>query len=282
MARTTRLLQLVLIGALQVTPVLAAEPNADTVVATVGGKEITLGHMIALRETLPQQYLSLPDDQLFNGILEQIIQQTALAQEGEKSLTKHDELALENQRRDYLSNAVLGKVAMAAVSDETVQKLFEEKYANAAPSKEFNAAHILVDSEDAAKELKKQIDAGGDFAALAKQNSQDKGSAQNGGDLGWFGLGMMVAPFEAEVLKLQKGQVSDPIQTQFGWHVIKLIDTRMAKGPTLEDKRDELAKELQDKAIQAKLTEVSGKADVKKSTDKIDPAILKNTDLISK
>lgn len=278
----TRLLQVTLIAALTAAPVWAADPTADTVVATVNGKDITLGHMIAMRESLPQQYQTLPDDQLFKGILDQLVQQTALAAEGEVKMTKRDTLALENQRRDYLSNAVLGDIANAAVTDATLQKLFDEKFADAAPSKEFDASHILVDTEQAAKDLKAKIDAGGDFAALAKENSTDKGSAENGGDLGWFGLGMMVAPFEAEVLKLEKGQVSAPIQTQFGWHIIKLNDTRVAKGPTLDEKRDELSKELQEKAIQAKLTEVTGKAEVKKSTDGIDPAILKNTDLLTK
>lgn len=274
------LLQLTLIAALHTAPVWAADPTADTVVATVNGSDITLGSMIAMRSSLPAQYQTLPDDQLFQGILDQLVQQTALAQEVEKNLTRRDTLDLENQRRDFLSNLALSQTVKAAVTDDAIQKLYDEKYAKAEPSKEFDASHILVDSEAEAKDIKAKLDAGGDFAALAKEKSKDPGSAQNGGDLGWFSQGMMVAPFEAEVMKLQKGQISDPVQTQFGWHVIKLLDTRMAKGPTLEEKHDELAKEIQEKAIQDKLTEITGKAQVKKMTDGIDPAILKNSDLL--
>ena len=261
-------------------PAFAADTDANTVVATVNGTPVTLGHMIALRDTLPEQYLELPDDVLFNGILDQLTQQVAISEVAEAKITLRDKLALDNHRRTYLSGVILDETAEAAVTDEALQALFAEKYANAAPSKEFSAAHILVETEEQAKKIVEDLNGGADFADLARANSTDPGSAANGGDLGWFGLGMMVEPFEAAVVTLEPGQLSAPVQTQFGWHVIKLAETRLAEGPTLDEKRDELAAELQEKAIEAKLAELTAGAEIVKTTDGIDPAILKNSALL--
>ena len=261
-------------------PAFAADTDANTVVATVNGTPVTLGHMNALRDTLPEQYLELPDDVLFNGILDQLTQQVAISEVAEAKITLRDKLALDNHRRTYLSGVILDETAEAAVTDEALQALFAEKYANAAPSKEFSAAHILVETEEQAKKIAEDLNGGADFADLARANSTDPGSAANGGDLGWFGLGMMVEPFEAAVVTLEPGQLSAPVQTQFGWHVIKLAETRLAEGPTLDEKRDELAAELQEKAIEAKLAELTAGAEIVKTTDGIDPAILKNSALL--
>ncbi len=263
-------------------PVWAEGPTASTVVATVNGTDITLGHLIALRDSLPDQYKQLPDDVLFNGVLEQIIQQTVLAQAAEAEITNKDKLALENLRRSYLSAGYLDKAAKAAVTDDAVKKLFDEKFAKAEPGTEYHAAHILVETEDEAKAVKTALDGGGDFAALAKEKSKDPGSAQSGGDLGWFGPGMMVEEFETAVTSLKPGQISEPIKTQFGWHIIKLEETRPAAGPTLEEKHDELAGELQQKAVESIVTDMTAKAAIKKMTDGIDPAILKDTSLLDK
>ena len=90
------------------------------------------------------------------------------------------------------------------------------------PEEEVPARHILVETEDKAKELKEKIKSGGDFAALAKENSKDPGSKDDGGNLGYFGRGQMVPQFEEVVFKLNKGEVSDPVKTQFGWHLVKV------------------------------------------------------------
>ncbi len=261
-------------------PAAAEGPTAETVVATVNGTDITLGQMIALREGLPAEYKSLPDDVLFNGVLDQIVQQITLSQIAEKTLTPKMTIEIENQRRSYLAAHVLNKAAAASVTDEALKKLFDERFAAAEPSMEFNAAHILVATEDEAKKIKAELDGGADFAEIAKTKSSDTGSAQNGGSLGWFGMGMMVEPFEKAVIGMKPGEVSAPVQTQFGWHVIKLAETRPAAGPTFEEKRDELAAELQQKAIEAMVTDTTAKAEVKKMTDGIDPAVIKDVSLL--
>lgn len=261
-------------------PARAEEPTADTVVAVVNGTEITLGQMIATRDALPEQYKSLPDDVLFSGVLDQIIQQTALAQEATGKETRRDLLMIENQKRSYLAATVLDGVARAAVTDEAVQKLYDETYVNAEPKKEYDADHILVETEDEAKAIKADLDKGGDFAAIAKEKSKDPGSAANGGDLGWFGAGMMVKPFEDAVIALEKGKVSDPVKSDFGWHIIKLNDVRVAEAPKLEDVRADLSGQLQQKAVEAKVTALVEGSKVEKTVDGIDPAILKKTELL--
>ncbi|MCV2867368.1 peptidylprolyl isomerase [Defluviimonas sp. WL0002] len=260
-------------------PVLADEPAADDVVATVNGTDITLGQMIALRDALPAQYLSMDDKTLFDGILEQLIQQTALSQEVPEPLSKRDSLTLDNQRLAYLANEALNDIADAAVTDEALQALYDEKYGQVDPGTEYHAAHILVATEEEAKAIREELDAGADFAALAVEKSTGP-SGPNGGDLGWFGLGMMVAPFENAVVALEPGALSEPVQTQFGWHVIKLMETRAAAVPTLEEKRDELAGELQQQAVEAQVTALTEAAEITRNIEGMDPAILKNTALI--
>lgn len=261
-------------------PLRAADPSADTVVATVNGTSITLGQMIALRESLPAQYLELPDQTLFDGILDQLIQQVALSQAVEKDLTRAETLKLENQRLGFLANLALDRTATAAASDEAVQKLYDEKYGKAPPAKEYRAAHILVPTEDEAKAIKEQLDKGGDFAAIAKEKSSDTGSGAAGGELGWFGLGMMVKPFEDAVVALKPGETSGPVKSDFGWHIVRLEETRDAQPPKLEDVKAELVGDLQQQAVESYVTDLTKAAAVTKSVEGMDPAILKNTTLI--
>ena len=254
--------------------------TAQTVVATVNGADITLGQVVALRETLPQEYQALADDVLFNGILEQLIQQTALAQSQEDKLTARDEVMIANQRRTYVSGAALQAVVATAVTDATIQAAYDAKYKGAAPVTEYRASHILVETEEQAKDLKAQLDGGADFAGLAEANSTD-GSAAGGGDLGWFGPGMMVKPFEDAVISLQPGQVSAPVQTQFGWHLIRLAETRDAAAPPLADVRADLSAELQRQAIEAHVAAITGAATITR-VEGIDPGVVRSETLFDK
>ncbi|MGB3146505.1 MAG: peptidylprolyl isomerase [Paracoccaceae bacterium] len=280
MTKTTNFLAATALALGFALPALAEEVGADTVVATVNGQQITLGHMIAVRKTLPAQYQSLADDVLFNGVLEQLIQQSALAQIGAESKTKADMLNIENQERAYLSAKVLDAAAGQAVTDAALKSIYDEKYANAAPAKEYHAAHILVETEEEAAALKLKIDAGEDFAKLATEISKDRGSAANGGDLGWFGLGMMVQPFEDAVVAMTAGTVSDPVKTDFGWHLIKLDEVRAKSVPSMEEVTEELSGDLRQKAVEDRLKSAMDAATITRAADGIDPAVLKQTDLI--
>jgi peptidyl-prolyl cis-trans isomerase C len=263
-------------------PVLAQEPAADTVVAVVNGTNITLGHMIVARESLPEQYKTLPNEVLFKGILDQLIQQTALEQSLADKITKAQTIQIENDRRGYLSNIALEAVVSTAVTDAALQAAYDARFKDAAPQTEYSAAHILVDSEEKANELKTQLDGGADFAELAKANSTDTGSGTNGGDLGWFGLGMMVKPFEEAVVAAEIGKVAGPIKTDFGFHLILVNETRVAAQPTLDDLRDELASEIEQAAVEAYVKTLTDAATVEKPGEGIDPAVLSDLTLLDK
>ncbi|MGO4908000.1 peptidylprolyl isomerase [Pseudorhodobacter sp. W20_MBD10_FR17] len=257
------------------------EGGANAVVATVNGTPITLGHLIVLRANLPEQYQNLPDDVLYKGILNQLIQQAALAQSAESKVTLRDTLAIENDQRGYMAGVALQGVAEAAITDEALQKAYDAKFADAAEAKEYHAAHILVATEEEAKDLKAQIDAGASFADLAKAHSSD-GAAANGGDLGWFSQGMMVKPFEDAVLAMEVGKVSDPVQTQFGWHLINLTETRIKAAPTLDDMRDELASEIEQAAVDAHIKTITDAAKIERPGESFDPALMREQSLLDK
>ena len=260
---------------------VAPEGGAAAVVATVNGTDITLGHMIVLRENLPAQYQALPDDILFKGILDQLVQQTALSQGMDGKETLRDTLAMENDKRGYLSGVSLQAVAGTAVTDAELQKAYDTKFADLAETKEYNAAHILVKTEEEAKALKTQLDDGADFATLAQESSTD-GAAANGGDLGWFSDGMMVKPFQDAVFAMEVGAISDPLETQFGWHLIQLKETRIKSAPTLDDMREELAGEIEQAALEAHIKAIVDTAKIDRPGEAFDPALLRDQSLLEK
>jgi len=260
-------------------PVMAQD--AKTVMATVNGTDITLGHMIALQERLPEQYKQLEDAVLFDGILDQLIQQTALSQEMEKDLSGSIELSKENEIRAFLAGELLAKIGTADLDDSAIQALYTERYAEGETEMEFNAAHILVETEDEAKALVAQLADDADFAELAKEKSTGP-SGPSGGNLGWFGVGAMVPAFEEAVVALEDGAVSDPIQTQFGWHVIKRMESRVKEAPALETVRDELERELRAKAIDDEINRLTDAAEVTRADVEVDPTAIRNVGLLSK
>jgi peptidyl-prolyl cis-trans isomerase C len=261
------------------TAAFAEGETADTVVATVNGTKITLGQMIALRETLPPEYQQLPDDVLFKGIYEQLIQQEVLAQ-SVTDLSPRTLATIENDKRGLVSGIAIEGIVKTAVTDEALQAAYDTRFKDAVAQTEYSAAHILVDTQEAADKLKADLAGGADFAELAKANSTDTGSGANGGDLGWFGLGMMVKPFEDAVIAAKVGEVTGPVQTDFGWHLILVKETRVAEQPTLDQLREELAAEIEDAAITAKIDELTKAAAVTREGEALDPAVLKNATLI--
>ena len=199
------------------SPALAQDKayDASTVVATVNGTDITLGHVIAMRDRLPPQYQNLPDDVLMNGLVDQLVDQELLA-EAQSSSPETDPAAGQAGRRERAPRRAGRHSPPTPRSPKRwttpkVQAAYDAQVAGFTPAPEFNAAHILVDSEDKAKALKAEIDGGKDFAEVAKANSSD-GSAANGGELGWFGMGQMVPEFETAVVAMPVGAVSEPVK----------------------------------------------------------------------
>ena len=262
-------------------PAAAQDTSAATVLATVNGVEITLGDVIVARDVLPEQYKTLPDDVLFQGILDQLIQQEALMQSLGETLTRRDTLTLADQRRNYLSNVAVGAGIADAVTEEAIKAAYDAKYKDAAPTLEYRAAHILVDSEDKAASILKQLKEGLPFAELAQANSTD-GSAASGGDLGWFGLGAMVKPFEEAVVTAKLGEVAGPVKTDFGWHLILVSETRNSAAPTLDEVHDALGAELQKAAMGAFIKTVTDNAQITRTGTEVDPALIRDTTLLDK
>ncbi|MBL9052855.1 MAG: peptidylprolyl isomerase [Tabrizicola sp.] len=279
MTQLTAILRGIALGFALSTPALAEGETAATVIATVNGTEITLGQMIALRETLAEQYQSLPDDVLFEGILNQLIQQEVLRQ-SVTDMSPRDTANLVNQDRGYVSGVAMQKVVIEAVTAEALQAAYDERFRNMKPQTEYSAAHILVASAEEAEAIKAEIAAGADFAEVAKAKSLDTGSGSAGGELGWFGPGMMVKPFEDAVVAAKVGEVTGPVQSDFGFHLILVHETRIAENPTLDQIRDELAAEIETAAIQKLVDDLTAKATVTREGEALDPALLKNSELI--
>lgn len=260
---------------------LAAEtdPDASTVVARVNGDEITLGHVIATASALPAQYQQLENQVLYDFILEQLIQQHLLGQEQDE-LNTLNALRLENEARSLRAVQTVNALIDTVITDEAIQAAYDAQFADFAGEDEFDASHILVETEEEAQEIKAQLDDGADFAELAQQRSTGP-SGPNGGALGWFGKGQMVPEFETAVLELEKGQVSDPVQTQFGWHVVMLNDTRTSEAPALDSVRADLAQTLQQEAVQARIDELTQQAQIDRpALEGAGPEIVRQLDLV--
>ena len=257
-----------------------AETNGETVLATVNGTDITVGHLIAMLGMLPTEYQGLPDQVLFDGMLEQLVQQQILADAADDDISNQVQLGLENERRAFLAAMYMDEVALANISEEELQAEYEAVYGAAEPTVEYNAAHILLETEEAAQDILTRLEAGDDFAELAAENSIGP-SGPNGGALGWFGAGMMVPEFEAAVFELEVGEVSPPVQTQFGWHVVLLNETRETPPPSLEDVQAELEEGLRRGRVDARLEELTAEAEVERPELEIDVSVIRNSDLIA-
>ena len=256
-------------------------PPADpgTVLATVGGTEITLGHLVAMRTRLPQQYQQLPDEVLYQGMLDQIVQQEVLAAAAREALTGADEIGLENEARAFLAGRMIDRIAAEPLDEAAVQAAYEAQFGSVEPVTEWNASHILVETETEARAIAQQLADGADFAELAREKSTGP-SGPRGGDLGWFGPGQMVPEFEQAVTGLETGQVSEPVQTQFGWHVVKLDDSRLREAPPLEQVRPQVEQTLREAAVDAEVQRLTEAAGVERADVEIDPAVIRDDALL--
>lgn len=252
--------------------------SANTVLATVDGTSITLGHVIALRERLPAQYQALPDDVLFNGIVEQLIQQTVLMNAVKADLGNQAAFGLENEKRAYLASQMLDRINSREVSDDELKAAYAERYDAAIPDQEYNASHILVETEEAAREIVGLLQDGADFATVAKERSTGP-SGPSGGELGWFGQGQMVEPFEKAVMAMAVGEISAPVQTRFGWHVIKLNEMRNKKIPSLDEVRGQLIEELRQQSVESEVARLTEAADVTRPEVAVDPSVIRDVSL---
>jgi len=252
----------------------AATPTAtaDTNIASVNGKDYSLDLFRVfftqrLQETNGQNSPAF-QEQAFNEFLSLVV----AAQEGEKRdlATNADvQTAIELQRLMILSNAALQSIANDSPPTDDELKQAYEKFKEQAQRKEYKARHILVDEKAKAEELIKQLDdsKGEGFDELAKENSLGP-TAEKGGDLGWFDARQMVKPFSDALSTLEPGSYTkQPVQTQFGWHVIMLEETRTAEPPTFEEAKPTLEAAVTRQKVADALNELREKAEVDLNQD---------------
>ncbi|MEM0976211.1 MAG: peptidylprolyl isomerase [Pseudomonadota bacterium] len=249
-------------------------PDPNTILAEVNGTAITLGHVVALASRLPEQYNQVETAILYEGILDQLIQQELLAEtvDTEAPIAK---LSIENEVRSVLATEALAFIAEEAASEERVIEAYDAEVAAFQPGKEFRASHILVGTEEDALELIDALNEGADFAELAVEKSTGP-SGPNGGDLGWFGPGMMVEPFDTAVQEMEPGSVSAPVETQFGWHVINLVEIRDTAPPSLEERFVDIAERLRSEAIEARITELEANGVIERPDVEFDVEQIRN------
>ena len=240
----------------------AANVPADQIAATVNGVVISkddLSHFKELKGN-PQ----IPDDK----VLDEMIATELLREEAIKagiSDKKNVQFQIRLQESEVLARLLMReKFGSISFSDEELKAAYEKQMSNN-ESREFKARHILLKTEDEAKAVIDALRNGGDFIALAKERSTGP-SGPNGGDLGWFQASRMVPPFAEAVKLMNKGDVSvSPVQTDFGFHVIKLDDTREPEKPAFDSMREELQQSLIREAINSYIEEIQGAATISKS-----------------
>lgn len=255
----------------------AAEYGLETPLAEVDGTTVTLGELLAVRRELPEQYQALPDQLLYDGILEQLIDQLLLAEAARKAgFDQRPAVALNllNQQRAILADAYLNARLAERVTPERLEALHQERYTKAEPVDEVRAAHILVETEEEARELRAKLDEGADFAKLAEEHGTD-GTASRGGDLGWFVHSEMVPQFAEAVFAMEPGTVTGPVETDFGWHLIKLDERRPRPAPPLEEVAGELRQELVRQAQVAIIEELRAEAAIEKPDAPVPPEAIR-------
>ncbi len=229
---------------------------ADEPVAVVNGKPITQKtydfYLRQLQAERPNANLAGNRQLIINELVKrELLYQDAV----KKKLDKDPEVAfaLEQLRMNTMIQANVGKIAESMkITDDMLKKEYDEKIAKADIT-EYKASHILLKSEDDAKAVIKELDSGAVFSDVAKAKSTGP-TGPDGGDLGWFKAGQMVPPFAQALTQMKKGTYSKtPVQTQFGWHVILLEDTRKAAPPNFEDVKPQLANMMRGQQINAYL-----------------------------
>jgi peptidyl-prolyl cis-trans isomerase C len=230
--------------------------DSDPVVARASGVDIHESDIAFAEEEIGGNIPNMAPDQkreyLINYLIDVVVLSQAAEQQklGDRPEVKH-RLTFDHNR--LLMEALLQDVGRAALSDAAEREVYNEAIKQVKNEEEVHARHILVPTEEEAKTIAAQLKGGADFATLAKEKSKDPGAA-DGGDLGYFTKDQMVPEFSQVAFKLDKGQISDPVKTQFGWHIIKVEDKRVKPTPTFDQVKTQIENYVAHRA-QAQLVE---------------------------
>jgi peptidyl-prolyl cis-trans isomerase C len=245
-----------------------AAPPPDPVIAKVDEQPIHLSELKDAAQTLPENLRGMPTQTLYPMLLEQLIDGRALAAEARKSGLDKDP-AVQRQvvaaEDRTLQAALLNRELAPSITEAALRARYDQEIGGKPGEEEVHAKHILVSSEAEAKKIIGQLKGGADFAALAKEYSKDPSGAQEGGDLGFFKRSEMVPEFAAAAFALKPGQMSEqPVQTQFGWHVIMVVERRRAAAPSFDQARDQLRQRTIQEGVQKAVAKARASASVEK------------------
>jgi peptidyl-prolyl cis-trans isomerase C len=273
---TLTLRSILAVGLIATSPMIAPLPALAqaTVVATVNGKSITETDLKLAEAEIGADLGNLPEPTKRRVLIEFLIENQLFAEaaEGQKLAQGGGfDDRMQYWRRRALRDTYFDQTVKSSVSDTEAKKFYDSQIAQMKPQEELKARHILVESKDKAKEVFEKIAHGGDFAKLAKEFSKDPGSKDDGGDLGFFGRGQMVPQFEEAAFALKPGDVSQPIETQFGWHLIRIDEKREKTPPAYDQVKDRIVASMIHRKAQELATDLRTKAKV----DYVDPAVKK-------
>ena len=245
--------------------ITAAHAQTRIAVAEVNGETIFLDEVMQLTEQLPDEYRRQPLSNYFDQLVDEIIDTRLAAKAGAEAGLDADPIVAEAMQlamRKVLAEAWLATEIRKSVTDEAIEEAYDRFVADSVSREEVRASHILLADAEDAKTLITEINLGADFAELAKEFSTGP-SGPNGGDLGYFGRGAMVPAFEAAAFDLDVGaHTLEPVQTQFGWHIIKLVDRRTAEAPSLEELGPQIGQNLTRQALVLQLEKLRATATV--------------------
>jgi peptidyl-prolyl cis-trans isomerase C len=260
---------------------LAAPALADdtAVVARIGDASITEGDLAAAQNEIGAQFERLPEDQRRLAVLSALIDIKALASEAEKA-NLQDEPAvaseIEFQRDRTLHNAFFARNGVSAVTEDELKARYNAEIGAMPATEEVHARHILVKTREEAETAIQRLDEGADFATVAQELSTGP-SGPEGGDLGFFSAGQMVPPFEAAAFALEPGEYTkEPVETQFGWHVIRVEEKRQAEPPSFEQVKEQVRQVV----LREKYMELVRQARNEQTVDYVDPALKQQVEAI--
>lgn len=236
--------------------------------ATIDGVPITEEELKIARDDLGPSLQRMDEKQRQAYVLDYLIDLKLLARAAEKQKIDQEPQftrLLAHLRNRALMESMMEKSGAEGVTGDKVQKFYEEATKGLLPEEEAKARHILVPTEDEAKKAQARVKGGEDFAKVAAELSKDPGSGKEGGDLGWFTKDRMVKEFAEAAFALKAGEISAPVKSQFGWHVIKLEDKRTKPVPPLSDVKDELSRYLVQKAQQDLVLKLRSEAKIERA-----------------
>jgi peptidyl-prolyl cis-trans isomerase C len=255
----------------------SAQTQDIPIVANVNKEKISLETMIHAMNELPPEIQSQPFMSYYEELLERVIDIKLIAQEGKKINLEEEpsvKAAIDFVTEKVLMQAFLSKYVQKNISEESLKTSYNNYIADEISREEIKASHILLDTQNEAVEVIKMLNNGDDFAEVAKNKSTGP-SGPSGGDLGWFKRGQMVPPFENAAFSLGQNEISQkPIQTQFGWHVIKVFEKRIPQAPSYENMKNNLIQDLERKIVSKKIQDLRNNALIEKlSSSELEPLL---------